>query len=210
MQAYLKFNKIDFETKRSNNHASPSGALPYLQPPLLAPVTTKNMMKWMVSQGCEEGLSTSREDVYMTLIDHSIRNAWLYFLYIDGSNFKAVAWPAYISTTSSMRLVQTAIASGLRTAAKEELLKTQAIVDGADLLHTAEKALESLSTLLGEDQWFFGHKQPTLFDASLFAYTQTLLDEGVPWQNRLLVEKVQAFPNLIEHRMQIFNMYFDS
>lgn len=82
-QAYLKFVGIDFDLIPSNNHASPTGALPYLVPAVpprtLAPIPSNKLQKWAIEQvHCEEEQQISiRFDVYASLLDHRIRNAWV-------------------------------------------------------------------------------------------------------------------------------------
>lgn len=83
VQAYLKFVGIDFETVASNNHASPTGALPFLLPahPLntRVPIPSGKVQKWAIEQvHCEEEQQlNARFDVYASLLDHRIRTAWV-------------------------------------------------------------------------------------------------------------------------------------
>jgi metaxin len=82
-QAYLKFVGIDFDLVPSNNHASPTGALPFLYPALPAgtinPIPSNKLQKWAIEQvHCEEEQQLNiRFDVYASLLDHRIRNAWV-------------------------------------------------------------------------------------------------------------------------------------
>lgn len=83
LQAYLKFVGIDFEITPSNNHASPTGALPFLLPafPVDAAVTipSHKLQKWAIEQvHCEEEQQLNlRFEVYASLLDHRIRSAWV-------------------------------------------------------------------------------------------------------------------------------------
>ena len=82
-QAYLKFVGIDFEITPSNNHASPTGALPFLLP--VGPagesgaIPSHKLQKWAIEQvHCEEEQQLNlRFEVYASLLDHRIRNAWI-------------------------------------------------------------------------------------------------------------------------------------
>ena len=82
-QAYLRFVGIDLEIVPSNNHASPTGALPFLLPALPAstsvPIPSSKLQKWAIEQvHCEEDQQLNlRFDVYASLLDHRIRNAWV-------------------------------------------------------------------------------------------------------------------------------------
>ena len=146
----------------------------------------------------------------MSLIDHVIRNAWLHYLYLDQANFRAVAWPVYVEQTSSNVLVQQATARQLRSAAQDELLKTSALIDPGELYRRAEEAFNALATLLGDGEYFFGAGQPGLFDASLFAYTHLLLDQGLGWQATNLMDALAKHDNLVEHRNRLLKQYFDT
>lgn len=96
----------------------------------------------------------------------------------------------------------------LRTAAAEELLKHSPVIDANDLYSEADKAFEALSTLLGNDDWFFGESHPTLFDASVFAYTQLLLDERMQWRDGKLPAALRRRANLVGHRERVLTRYF--
>lgn len=149
-----------------------------------------------------------RADAYTALIDHRIRRAWLYTLYLEPSNFEAVARRLYVAPSSSNPLVDAAISYQLRKAAQEELVKMSPHVSAEQLLDEAREAFAALSTLLKEDDWFFGEKTPGLFDANLFAYAHLLLDEGMGWVKNELADVLRSHTNLIEHRERVLREYF--
>ncbi|EXJ93272.1 hypothetical protein A1O1_01664 [Capronia coronata CBS 617.96] len=215
-QAYLKFHGIPFRTRASNNHASPTGALPFLLPASndphrsASPVPTARIARWVVSQGGKEEAIHIRQDAYTALIDHVLRSAWLYYLYLDEDNFQAVAWPLYVASTSSSYAVRTSLAYQLRNAAREELLKTNTVIDGQALYRRAEEALQSLSILLGDENFYFGQTTPGLFDASLFAYTQIILDEKLDWKQPALKLALQTHKNLVQHRARLMRGFFSA
>lgn len=72
----------------------------------------------------------------------------------------------------------------------------------------AEEAFEALSILLGARPWFFGERSPTLFDASVFAYTHLILDEAMEWKKNKMSEQLKKWENLVQHRESILQMYF--
>ena len=167
-----------------------------------------------------------RYDAYMCLLDHRIRNAWvhlfsfslhrnsltpfsqLYTLYLIPANFDAVAKPLYIHPTSSNILVHLSLSHSLHGAAEAELLKNSAVIDVAALYRECDSAFSALSELLEDDRYFFSAEAPGLFDASVFAYTQLLLDEGIGWQERRMVNLLKGYKNLIKHRRRILQDYF--
>ena len=105
-------------------------------------------------------------------------------------------------------MVQATISHQLRTAAEAELRKHSATIDIDDLYSEAVKAFEALSLLLDEDDWFFGD-EPSLFDASVFAYTHLLLDEKMGWKEKRLVRAVRNRRNLVRHRDRLLVRYFE-
>ncbi|GAD98394.1 mitochondrial outer membrane protein (Sam35), putative [Paecilomyces variotii No. 5] len=213
-QAYLKFVGIDFHTIPSNNHASPTGALPYLLPALplntLVPIPSNKLQKWAIEQvHCEEEQQISmRFEVYASLLDTRIRNAWLYALYLDKDNFDAVARKLYIEPSTSNAVVRSVLATQLQQAARDELLKTSDYIDVSDLEAEADNAFEALSTLLGENQYFFDRRTPGLFDASVFAYTHLLLDKSMGWRHNRLSVLLRKYKNLVRHRDNLFEKFF--
>lgn len=86
------------------------------------------------------------------------------------------------------------------------------IIDVESLYAESDEAFSALADLLGEDEWFFGENRPSLFDASVFAYTHLLLDENMGWKvehermGRALREG--RWENLIAHRGRIWKGYF--
>jgi metaxin len=214
-KAYLKFNAVDFRTAPSNNHASPTGALPFILPatspssPQNTPVPSNKILKWTTShRGKQEEARDMRHEAYSSLLDHRVRNAWLFTLYLDELNFEAVAKKLYIYPASSNIFVQMILAYQLQQAAREELLKYSTYIDEDDLYAEATKAFQALSTVLGEDSNFFGSAQPGLFDASVFAYTHLLLDNSLGWQNKKISDALRRNANLVQHRQRILEKYF--
>jgi metaxin len=96
----------------------------------------------------------------------------------------------------------------LQQAARDELLKISPYIDVEDLEAEADNAFEALSTLLGDDRYFFGRENPGLFDASLFAYTQLLLNDGLGWIHNPLGRSLRKYDNLVQHRERLLEKYF--
>ncbi|KAK7537919.1 hypothetical protein IWX49DRAFT_618467 [Phyllosticta citricarpa] len=219
-QAYLKFNGVPFYTVASSNHASPSGALPFLLPAGAhntiydqpKPVPSGKLQKWVEenSASAVEEPDDVRFEAYVSLIDRSIRRAWLYTLYLT-PNFDSIAHPLYIESTSINAFVRASIAHDLRLAAERELLKHGAVIDAEAIYTEAEDAFRALETVLGADQWFFGARRPGLVDAAVFAYTHLLLlqDLGTGWKESRLGNAVRARQKLVRHQERIFEAFFN-
>jgi metaxin len=211
-KAYLRFCGVEFKTAASNNHASPTGVLPFLTPandcsPF--PIPANQILKWInLRTGKTDTVSGMRHEAYASLIDHRIRSAWLITLYLDDRNSEAVAKHLYIYPTSSNPLVQTMLFQQLKKAAQDELLRSTRYVREDEVYVEAEKAFAALSTLLGGDTHFFGEESPSLFDASVFAYTHLLLDESLNWQNKRLTDCLNSLKNLVQHRQRLLTSFF--
>lgn len=228
----MRFVGIEFDIVPSNNHASPTGALPFLLPALPvnnnAPIPSNKLQKWAIEQvHCEEEQQLNlRFEVYASLLDHRIRNAWvcrykyptmvlrvtltrtqLYTLYLDNENFSAVARRLYVDPSTSNSLVRATLAVQLQQAARDELLKTSQYIDVSALEAEADDAFEALSTLLGNNEHFFERSSPGLFDASVFAYTHLILDKGMGWKRNRLAELLQKHENLVQHRERLLKYF---
>ena len=94
-------------------------------------------------------------------------------------------------------------------AAEAEILKHAAILDVDELLGEADNAFEALDILLKDDVWFFGAKNPGLFDAGVFAYTHLILDRGLGWRDERLMEVLMSREGLVRHRERIVSGYFE-
>lgn len=128
-------------------------------------------------------------------------------LYLDGENFEAVARRLYVIPATTNTIVRKALGVQLQQAARDELLKTSTYIDVADLEGDAGSAFEALSALLGEDEHFFGRPKPGLFDASVFAYTHLILDEGMGWKRNRLAQLLREHTNLVQHRERLLRFF---
>lgn len=137
-----------------------------------------------------------------------LTDAQLYNLYLDNDNFNAVARRLYIDPSTSNSVVRAALASQLQQAARDELLKYSTYIDVTDLEAEANNAFESLSTLLGNDIYFFNRTNPGLFDASVFAYTHLILDESMGWKHNKLARLLRKYENLVQHRDRLLEKFF--
>ena len=116
----------------------------------------------------------------------------------------------YISSCTSNRLVRRILADQLRSSAQTELLKGSytGLINAVELYQDAKDAWTALSSLLGEHQWFFDAERPSLFDASVFAYTNPLLDSDLNWGVLTLTQTLRQSANLVEHRQRVLQSFF--
>lgn len=85
-QTFMNIAGLDHRLISSNNHASPSGALPFLLPSATSsssqesvlPISSNKLIKYANERGANVEESDSiRYEAYQSLIDHRIRNAWV-------------------------------------------------------------------------------------------------------------------------------------
>lgn len=133
----------------------------------------------------------------------------LFQLYLSPAN-SSVVHRLYVEPCSSNIFVQKTILYQLQRAAESELLKasTSGKISEAEILSEFEEAVDALATLLGQDEWFFVQPTATLFDASVFAYTHLILDDGMNWEENKLGQILGMRHNLVEHRNRILEMYY--
>ncbi|KAM4057613.1 mitochondrial membrane transport complex protein [Hirsutella rhossiliensis] len=186
-QTYLRIAGVDVDVVPSNNHASPSGALPFLLPAASdprpdVPLTGHKIAQYARDRAVhplpEHGGTTpfpARREAYLALLTHSIRPVWLHALYLDWTNTPLLS-ALYLPSSPFLRVPLTRT---LRAAAAAQVLATtrRPLIDPLSLLANAAAAFRALSALLADNEWFFGAAAPGLFDADVFAYTHLILDD---------------------------------
>ncbi|KAK5658695.1 hypothetical protein OQA88_2095 [Cercophora sp. LCS_1] len=213
-KTYLHLTKTPFKTHPSTNHASPTGALPFLLPlrqpesgttnTPSKPLPSSSFLKTYPLPGTKEE-SDPRLEAYNSLLETPIRNLWLYTLYLDPQHTPLLD-KFYVHPSSSSSLIRSSIRQSLRRAAEGEILKTgsylssaaagTAVVDGERIESEGKAALEALEGLLNESKtgWFFGAEGPGEFDCGVFAYTELL----ARWVGRL-----EGYQRLEGHRKRL-------
>ncbi|KAM0254116.1 hypothetical protein ACHAP5_000102 [Fusarium lateritium] len=206
-QTVLKIAGVEFDIVPSNNHASPSGALPFLLPSssqTSKPLTGEKIHEYALEHAARKlpKISSPRLEAYQALLTQNIRPAWLYALYLLPANaplLKNLYLPSSI-------LLRTPLYQTLHAAATTEILKTtrRATILPSQIFDDAKTALGALSALLGDDKWFFGAEGPGLFDADIFAYTYLMDSDALAWADNSLNECLEGLENLRKHRQRLY------
>ncbi|TLD21494.1 hypothetical protein PspLS_09119 [Pyricularia sp. CBS 133598] len=222
-QTFLRIAGVEVQILPSTNHASPTGALPFLLPSSSATPIPANKLQAYAAAATKTPNNTARqsqqseptttnltkesEALRTSLVDHPIRRAWLHALYLEPANAQLLT-SLYLSPASRSPLAQRALRAQLRAAAHAELAASHNGVDcsSAETLRAdAARAFASLGAELlnssggGRSKWFAGPGGPGLLDATVFAYTHLLL--ALPWGDRSLAEALEAdAPALVDHR----------
>ncbi|KAF8477041.1 hypothetical protein BDZ91DRAFT_843774 [Kalaharituber pfeilii] len=128
------------------------------------------------SQGDDGEIDTERGDLqaFMELLDNQIRDALLYTTHLHPPNLHNHTVPKY--TDSATSFIYPLISSELRASALSQLKQRHpGLIDRTAILADAALALDALSGLLGNDEWFFGGKVPGLMDAAAFGYLHVII-----------------------------------
>lgn len=238
-QTYLKFLEVPFTTIPSSNHASPSGALPFVLPASSSePVPISKIDTWLKNQLHKDTSAMPiQQQPYASLLSQPIRLAYLHALYLDDEAFRDIATRYYIHPSSSHSLVRTAMAPSLRAAALDQILSArpsnapEPFVDLERLYADADEAFDALSTLLEGRDWFAStsvlsedakvshadaakSEQPGIFDASVFAYTHVILTLFAGLSDgspgARLRQSITRRSNLLDHHTRIAKRYYHS
>ncbi|KAK8069578.1 hypothetical protein PG994_006194 [Apiospora phragmitis] len=205
-QTFLKLAGVQFRIAPSSNHASPTGALPFLIPPSSPtdaasqkPIPSSKLERYALERGPEKlaDAAGSKLDAYQALLDSRIRNAWLYALYLSPGNSSLLS-QLYVEPCSASMVVRTTILHKLRRAAEAESAPYGSI-------YRCGAGFRGTLAALGPDEWFFGSSQPGLFDAAVFAYTHLLLEDSLEWIDTRLQDSLLKYPALVEHRKKLFS-----
>ena len=232
-QIFLKFRNVSFITQPSNNHASPTGALPFLittGPRTIVP--SNQFSSHFKIDEVQSGTDCPERSVYLSTVDGPIRLAYLHNLYLNPEIFMNTTVPLYIESTSRNSLIRAAQTWPLQNAAREEIAKTRNAVLGPsmeiadkpevveDLYQEADHAWEALSAFLAQHLWFeealtavvdsekarTTHIDPGMLDACVFAYSHTILSL---LQGRL-ADSIKKRRNLVQHMERVHRIYIES
>ena len=176
LQTFLKLSNLPFNILPSTNHASPTGSLPFLLPPrdVLSPTTTavkpipaSKLHDYALTHASKPNspspqapIPSLRQEAYQSLIDVSLRNAFLYTLYLD-PRYSSLLDRLYIHPSTSSTWIQATLRHQLCRAAEAEILKTtraasgggggvHGVVDPEEVYRNAREALEALASELVE------------------------------------------------------------
>ncbi|CUS14117.1 unnamed protein product [Tuber aestivum] len=218
-QAYLKFYGVEFKTVPSNNHASPTGALPFIisqqksmsESMEVEVVPSDKLASWIEEHGCSlDVIDTDSAQVkaFLVLVNNQLRDAWLYALYLEPNNSQDLAGKLYCG--SSVSAVSSFLLRQAKAAARQQVLQAYpgGVLDPRRIYADAGAALEAISTMLGKDTWFFGGGDPGLFDASVFAYTHLILNLRWHTGENTLFRAVMEHDNLLGHERRIRDAFF--
>ncbi|KAB5554493.1 hypothetical protein GE09DRAFT_1058820 [Coniochaeta sp. 2T2.1] len=146
-QTLLRLSQTPHLLQPSTNHASPTGSLPFLLPPIPStstststsptlpprPIPSTRLESYILTSSPSSSLlitptpslpatTALRQDPYLSLLTSPIRAAWLTALYLDPSNTPLLE-SLYITPASTSPFVRAALLRQLRSAAEAEVLR---------------------------------------------------------------------------------------
>ncbi|KAH8911791.1 hypothetical protein BR93DRAFT_932912 [Coniochaeta sp. PMI_546] len=139
-QTFLRLSNLPHHICPSTNHASPTGSLPYLQPPIPPltslpprPIPSSNLERYTLTTNPTSTDSITptsllpppvllRQEPYLSLLQGPIRAAWLTALYLDQTNTPLLQ-TLYTAPASASPLVRAALLRHLRSAAEAEVVR---------------------------------------------------------------------------------------
>ncbi|RIA88955.1 hypothetical protein C1645_773609 [Glomus cerebriforme] len=202
-QTFLKFGKFEFETKRSNEPLmSPSGKLPFL---MLSTddVLVDDAIEKHVYDSYSENLGSltneqeANSQAYIAFADNKLRNALLYYLWCEPAN-ELMTHKKYVGHYA--KPLDKVLFHKYKNLAVKELLTRKPVLDKEEIYQEADEALQAISTVLGDTDYFFGSRLPTIIDAVIFSYIHVILN--IP------LRRVKVPPNLLKYSERIYNDYF--
>ncbi|ELQ32346.1 hypothetical protein OOU_Y34scaffold01180g1, partial [Pyricularia oryzae Y34] len=110
-QTFLRIAGVEVQILPSTNHASPTGALPFLLPSSSPTPIPANKLQAYAAAATKANnnsqqqpepttiLAKESEALYTSLVDHPIRRAWLHTLYLDPANTQLLT-SLYLSPAS--------------------------------------------------------------------------------------------------------------
>ncbi|KAL9093397.1 MAG: hypothetical protein Q9159_000251 [Coniocarpon cinnabarinum] len=179
-QALLVLAGIPFETATSNNHASPSGALPFLVTSrhgeantTTTTISASTLKSFLREQDAVHEIYLDANPTHLALLT-PIRQAYLVALYLDDETFAGICAPMYVESASRSRVVRGALVPPLRHAAAIEVGDASNEMPTTNVLQELEvwcrggnqcdheqavyeeaaEAFAALSTILGQKRWF--------------------------------------------------------
>ncbi|KAG0028583.1 hypothetical protein BGZ81_004598 [Podila clonocystis] len=216
--AYLKFNNIDYDIRPAfEPNMSPSGKLPFLALPNGSFVTEDGFEEFIQKNGSPDvklDINEAAEAFAFTaLAESKIHAALLYTLWFEEAHFKNTTRNHYFG--HHVPVLKTILAYWEKSSIVHSMLLTRTQIDREQIFEEAATAIESIATLLGNSDYFFGKDAPSSLDAIVFAYLHVILtlpkirtdDSG---RSSELARIVRKHSNLYEYSQKIWRKYFSA
>ncbi|KAJ1678550.1 Metaxin-2 [Spiromyces aspiralis] len=217
IQALLRFNAIDFDTKYTNNtHASPNGKLPFLATPSGHVVLLDKIVDYLKDNNLWTLTSTCSSDTLalVSMVQAHLMPILTLGLWVERQNYPSTTQDRVLQTfpyplSSFMGLMY-------RKLAYEQLeRRSNSIIDSEQMYARATKALNCLLEYLGDSE-YFGGQIPDELDAIAFACIHLILNAATncsELRSLLTLGKKSAradYSKLIDYSQRIWDTYFSN
>ncbi|BFZ62814.1 hypothetical protein YB2330_003924 [Saitoella coloradoensis] len=206
-QTALLLAGVPFNAVSSNRHASPTSTLPFLNESLSGPLIHSSGIHTWIQNHPSANLSAYTDEktqadasAFTSLIESKIHNAWIYTCFLEPKNYEAVALPRYTKATAWP--VNLWVGRQIREEKRAEI-EARRTVNGEEIYADAAAAFAAIAAALGDDDWFFASREPTLLDATLFTYTHLILSS--PLVQDGIRQIVRTHGNLVKHAKRVYD-----
>ncbi|KAF9304672.1 hypothetical protein BGZ74_000880 [Mortierella antarctica] len=216
--AYLKFNNIDYDIRPAfEPNMSPSGKLPFLALPNGSFVTEGGFEEFVQKNGSPDvklDINEAAEAFAFTaLAESKIHAALIYTLWFEEAHFKKTTRNHYFG--HHVPVLKTILAYWEKSSIVHSMLLTRTQIDREQIFEEASTAIESIATLLGDSDYFFGKDAPSSLDAIVFAYLHVILTlpkirADNSGRSSELARIVRKHSNLYEYSQKIWRKYFSA
>ncbi|KAF9379831.1 hypothetical protein CPB97_008743 [Podila verticillata] len=217
--AYLKFNNIDYDIRPAfEPNMSPSGKLPFLALPNGSFVTEDGFEDFVQMNGSPDAQLDINEAAeafaFTALAESKIHAALIYTLWFEEAHFKNTTRSHYFG--HHVPMLKTILAYQEKSSIVHSMLLTRTQIDRELIFEEAATAIDSIATLLGDSDYFFGKDAPSSLDAIVFAYLHVILtlpkvhsadDSG---RSSELARIVRKHNNLYEYSQKMWRKYFSA
>ncbi|KAI9237265.1 MAG: hypothetical protein BYD32DRAFT_461744 [Podila humilis] len=217
--AYLKFNNIDYDIRPAfEPNMSPSGKLPFLALPDGSFVTEDGFEDFVQMNGSPDAKLDINEAAeafaFTALAESKIHAALIYTLWFEEAHFKNTTRSHYFG--HHVPVLKTILAYQEKSSIVHSMLLTRTQIDRELIFEEAASAIDSIATLLGDSDYFFGKDAPSSLDAIVFAYLHVILtlpkvrsadDSG---RSSELARIVRKHSNLFEYSQKMWRKYFSA
>lgn len=215
LESFLKLNNIEYTLSndciRTALSKAPKGKLPFIEfengdgmgdSTMIIEELSKRHNIDMEATLSDQQKATSH--AFRRMLDESTYWVLVYSRWLDDAGWNVIG-PLFFD--SAPPLMRNFIKSTMRKKVRKNLSGQGFGRHSRDEVYKiGQQDLHALSTLLGDDQWFFGAKAPTLLDIWSHAYIMNLISPpfDVPIKDYAL-----SFENLVRHAQSVQSLTYE-
>lgn len=220
-QAFLRFATVDFDVKYCNEPtASPSGQLPFLLIPstdssakvgpkcLAGPDISKYAQEHGDDASLLENSDIADSKAFIALAETQLHSAVIFHLWADQENFQRIV-EKYGAIHIHNEYLRRVVMEERRRAVLEKTFVRNGTLNREQVYAGAKEALAALKSQLesSDTDYFFSSSKPTVLDAIVFAYVQTIITFPCAKGHSELKDYVHSHHGeLVSHSRRIYTL----